>query len=492
MLKRLAGQTAIYGFSSIVARFLNYLLVPYLTRILSTEGYGVVSDLYSIVPFMLILLTMGMETGYFRFMGKAGTPEERRKVFSTTWGAVICASVFFLCAVLLFREGIASAMRYSDHVSYVVVMALVIMLDAVTAIPFARLRQENKAVRFVVLRVLSVLINIGFCIFFLSVLPRLAAETGFWGSIHDPLFGPGYVFVANLIASAVILLMLLPTSRDSLPRIDPALFKVIFLYSLPLLVSGVSGTANEFIDRQLLKYLLPADTSLKAVGIYSAVAKTAMLMALFTQMYRYAAEPFFLSGFKKKEDFANANAMAMKYFVIVSVCIFLFTVLFVDLLALFVGEDFREGMPVMPILLLANVFAGILFNLSFWYKYAELTRFAIYITLFGLLFTISLNLLLIPVMGFYGAAWARLACEAAMVALSYYLNQKYHPVPYDLKSIFGYLGLGAVIYFLAVLIPIDPLWAKYTFRMSLIAIFVLLAARREKINFRSFFERRNA
>lgn len=489
LLRKLAGQTAVYGISSIVARLLNYLLAPYLTRILGTGEYGVIGDMYSIIPFALVVLTLGMETGFFRFAGKAGSPVQVRRIFSTAWGAVSLAALVFLGTVLLLRHDIAAAMHYAGHPSYVTVVACIIALDVIAAVPFARLRYENRAARFVTVRVASVLVNVLLCLFFYSVLPRIASSGGWLGAVYDPAYGPGYAFIANLAGSLLTLFLLYPAFRDAPPRISPRLFRALFLYSFPLLLSGITGTANDFIDRQLIKYILPSDISLSALGIYSAVARTAGLIVIFTQTYRYAAEPFFLSDVRK-EDFRTANAVAMKYFVIVSAFLFLFIGLYTDLFAYLLGRSFRGGMHIMPVILAANVLAGILFNLSFWYKYAEQTRYAFYVTFLGLIVTVVLNLALLPGMGYAGSAWARLGCNAAMVVFSYYLNQKHYPVPYDLRSVFLYLGLGGGLYAVGTLAPLPGLFLTYAFRFVLIVIFVVWAVRREKIDLPALFRNR--
>ena len=291
MLKKLAGQTAVYGLGTIVSRFLNYLLFPYLTRVMGPGEYGVVTDMYALIPFVLVVLTMGLETGYFRFTGKAADEDEKRKVFSSAWGAVLTAGTLFFVAVLLFLPSIASAMGYADHPSYVAVVAGIVLLDVGTAIPFARLRQQGRALRFVALRVLSVAVNLLLTLFFYTVLPFLASH-GLCGAMYDPAYGAGYVLVANLVASLIVAACFLPMWREAPPRIDRRLLGRIMLYSFPILLSGIAGTANEFIDRQMIKYLMPASEAMDALGIYGAVAKLAAILVLFTQMYRYAAEPY--------------------------------------------------------------------------------------------------------------------------------------------------------------------------------------------------------
>ena len=442
MLEKLAKQTAIYGISTIVVRFLNYLLTPYYTRIFTQGEYGVITDIYALIPFALVLLSMGMESSYFRFTTRAeeegGDVEVgKRKVFATTWGITSLAATLFFAAIWLFNMPISEIMgrAYVAHPEYVTIVAAIVMVDVWSIIPFSRLREQGKAMRFVLLKALSVMLNVG-----------LAIGFGMAG-LYDTSFGIGWVLIANLAASIITFMALLPTTNRTLPRIDGALLRKIFVYSLPLLISGIAGTANEFVDRQMIKYLTPGgeEMAMADLGIYGAIVKIAVVMTLFTQMYRLAAEPFFLSSFKK-EDFKEANAASMKYFVMASMIIFLGIVLFRDLFALIVGRDFREGIGILPIVLASNVLAGIWFNLSFWYKREEKTKYAAYITFLGLAVTLGLSFLLVPKMGYRGAAWVRLIAEAAMVVWSYTLCRRHYPIPYDLKRIGEYFAVAAVVY----------------------------------------------
>ena len=442
MLEKLAKQTAIYGISTIVVRFLNYLLTPYYTRIFTQGEYGVITDIYALIPFALVMLSMGMESSYFRFSAKAeaegGTQEEIRKkkrhLFATTWGATLVASTIFFALIALFRSDVARLMgeAYVGHEEYILMVAAIIFFDVATMIPFSRLREQGRALKFVLLKACNVVINVGLAVLFVAI------------GLFDSDFGVGWVFVTNLVASVATLLLILPTTERTVPRIDGRQLRLILAYSLPLLIGGIAGTANEFIDRQMIKYIIP-DDAMSQLGIYGAICKIAVVMTLFTQMYRLAAEPFFLAGFKK-EEFKEANAASMKYFVMASMLIFLGIVLFRDLFALIVGKSFREGIDILPVVLLSNVLAGIWFNLSFWYKREEKTKYAAYITFLGLAVTIGLSFLLVPKFGYRGAAWVRLIAEAAMVVQSYRLCRKHYPIPYDLRRIGEYFAIGAIAF----------------------------------------------
>lgn len=486
MLKQLAGQTAVYGLGTIIPRFLSYLMFPYFTRIMATGEYGVVTDLYALIPFLLVVLTMGLETGYFRFAGKAETPLQKRKVFSTAWGTVSLFALLFFVAAQLFALPIAAVMDYAAHPSYIRIVAGIVLFDAATAIPFARLRQEGRALRFIKLRILSVCINLLLTVFFYSALPWLAGH-GILASLYDPCFGAGYVLVANLLSSAAMLLCFVPMMRDSRPTVEPALLRAMMLYSLPILVSGIAGTANEFIDRQMIKYLMPASEAMSALGVYGAVAKLGVILVLFTQMYRYAAEPYFLSGFKT-EDFRTSNAVALKYFVIVSVGIFLFIMVFVDQFALLMGAAFRQGIGILPLILLANILIGMTLNMSFWYKQSEKTQYALWITGTGLLVTIGMNLLLVPRCGYAGAAWARLCCEVVMVVVSYALNQRFCRTPYDVRRIGEYFLAGGALYGVTELAGPLPTAPRIALGVLLLALYGCFAVRRERIDVKALLK----
>lgn len=495
-LRKLASQTLVYGASTILYKSLNYLLVPYLTRALPDPAFqfGVVGDMYALIPFMLILLTMGLETGYFRFAGKAETEGEKKRLFASAWGIVLLFSCLFLLLAIFFTAPLSRVMLYPDYPQYIWMVALIIALDAVSALPFARLRQEGRPGAYMKFRLISVVVNIIFCVLFLSILPRLAdAHGGIWDMLWIPGFGPGYIFAANIIASAVVMALIIPSCGGIRPRVDKKTLRPVMAYSIPLMIAGIPGIANEYIDRQMIKYLMPAGEAIRSVGIFSAVSKVGVALVLFTQMYRLAAEPFFLSGFGK-EDFKAMTARAMKYFIIFSIAIFLGIGLFQEVFALIVGPELREGMGILPIIMFSNILAGIVFNLSFWYKNTGATRFAIYVTTTGLIFTIVFNIMLVPRLGILGAALARLTCESAMVLLSYTLNQKYYPIPYDLKRIGEYTLAGVLIFSTLIFTGDLPLAAKYSLNLLLLGAYLYYAVRREKLDvggvLKSIFKRK--
>lgn len=477
MLEKLAKQTAVYGISTIVVRFLSYLLTPYYTRIFGQETYGIVTDIYALIPLALTLLTMGMESSYFRFSAKAeeaggDVRAAKRRLFATTWGVTSLAAVVFFVLVASFRNGVAGLMgeAYAAHPEYVVWVGLIILFDVWACIPFSRLREQGRALLFVGIKALNVVMNVALAVAF-GVAGLFATE-----------FGVGWVFVANLIASVVTWLVILATVDRTVPKINWALLAAVFAYSLPLLVGGLAGTANEFIDRQLIKYLVP-EGAMAQVGIYGAITKIAVVMMLFYQMYRLAAEPFFLSNFKKS-DFVQMNAAALKYYVMASMLIFLGIALFRDVFALIVGRDFREGIFILPVVLGANVMTGVWLNLSFWYKREEKTSLAIVVTGAGLVSMLVFGFWCIPVWGYYGAAWARLASESTMVAVSWWLNRRFYPTPYDWRRIGEYVAAALAVFAVceAVTACGGNKLIAYAFNIVLFAAYALYIVRRERID----------
>ncbi|HMT30386.1 MAG TPA: polysaccharide biosynthesis C-terminal domain-containing protein [Bacteroidia bacterium] len=455
-LRKLAGQSAIYGLSSIVGRFLNYLLVPLHTNIFKHPGeYGVVTELYAYISFLMIIYTYGMETSFFHFSEKE--KENKNKVFSTGMVALLFSTILLSGSIILFSGNIADVLDYQKHPEYITWMALIIGFDTLTALPFARLRQQAKAQKFAVLKVANIIINITFNMLFFIILPVwYKGEAGLLKSfahlIYNPAVGVGYVFIANLLASAATLLMMIPEFRFNKEEFDKQLLQKIVLYSLPLLVAGLAGMVNETLDRIMLKFLVNDHASaMNQLGIYGACYKLSILMTLFIQAFRYAAEPFFFAQFKK-EDARKVYALVMKYFVITCAIIFLAIMMYLDIIKYFIGKNYWPGLKVVPILLLANICLGIFFNLSMWYKLTGETRFGAYFAVFGAVITITFNYMLIPKMGYMGAAWTTLICYASMMLASYITGQKKYPVSYETKRILAYVGIAIILFLISKMI----------------------------------------
>ena len=474
-LKRLASQTAIYGMSSVLGRFLNYLLVPLFTYSFAPAEYGVVAELYAYMGFLGVLLTLGLETGYFRF--RSGGEWAPELVYATTLRILALGNLAFFLGLFLFRQPIADLLRHADHPEYVWWMAAIIALDSVGAIAFARLRAENRALRFALIKLIEIAANIGLNLFFILLARRaFEADPGsLLGGLWDPAIGIGYVFLANLVASGLKLLLLSGELRGILGGFDATLFRRLMRYSLPMVLIGLAGVVNEMLDRAALKYLLPYDdaANMAQLGIYSASYKLSVLMTLFVQSFRYAGEPFFFA-YAKEADAGRTYALVLNWFVIFCVFIFLLVTLFLDLFQYFVGAAYREGLFVVPILLMANLLLGVYVNLSIWYKLTDRTLMGAWVTLAGSAVTVTLLFWWVPIHGFVGAAWAHLACYGIMVVLSYLLGRKYYPVPYEVGRVLGYIALGLALYAASRLLITGLAWPAPLTGALLIGLFLSL------------------
>jgi len=451
IISKLASQTAIYGLSSIFGRFLNYLLVPLYTYYFSAAEYGVVSEFYAYAGFFSVLLMLGFETGYFRFRNKQQA--NRDITYSTALIFIVLLNVGFLALILSTNSQLSNALNYPQHPEYILYFSGILILDAIAALPFARLRAENRAFRFAGIKLTEILITVLLSLFFIVYCPPFfSAHPQTWQQqavalVYLPSIGVGYIFIANLIASAIKTVLLTPQLLGIAWGFDRQLLVKMLGYSLPIAVIGFAGIINEMLDRVLLKYLLPYDsqTNLKMLGIYAACYKLSILMSLFIQAFRYAAEPFFFA-YADHNDAKPVYAKVLRYFVIFCVFIFLLVALYLDFFQYFLGEPFRSGLAVVPILLLANLFLGIYVNLSVWYKLTDRTLMGAWVSIAGAVLTIALNIWWIPLFGFVGSAWATLACYAYMALLSYGLGQIYYPVAYPVWTITGYIVWGLVLY----------------------------------------------
>jgi len=475
-LKKLAGQTALYGLSSVVPRLLNYILVPLHTRVFLQEDYGIITEMYAYLGFLLVFLTFGLETGYFRFASKE---KDTDTVYSSAFYTLLFTSSIFILVFSIFSPVISNGLGYPSNPEYIYLLSVVIGLDAFCAIPFARLRLLNKPLVFSSIKIVGVVINVFLNFFFLKICP--AYNFLFKELIYNPSIGITYVFISNLVSSVIITVLLLLFSGTIPSRFNISKVKTIMLYSLPLLISGLGGTTNESFDRIFIKYLISEESNpLYQLGIYGSNVKLAVLMVLFIQMYRYAAEPFFFSHADNKDSKSIYSNM-MKYFFIFTLIIFLGVGLFTDILQLLVGKQFREGLDVVPLLLLANLFAGVFFNLSIWYKLTNKTWYGIYYTFAGAAITVTLNIILIPRIGYYGAAIARLFCYIVMCILCYQGNKKFLKIPYDLKAMSIHFIVGIVIFIFGYFIKIDQPVIYFLYRVTLILFYLLFIIYFERI-----------
>ena len=471
IIKKLAGQTAIYGLSSIIGRLLNYLLVPLHTS--ETYGfneanYGVISEFYAYVAFFIVLLTFGMETTFFRFVNKH---EDKEKVFNHAASFVILLSGIFFITVLVFSGNIASWMGYPEMQNFVTWFGAILAVDAVSSLFLAKLRFQNKAKKFALVQLASIATNI---------ILNLVLILGFYDATQPELsMGIGFVFLANLAASIVKPLILF--KEVSVYRFvwDKAMSKAMFLFALPLAIAGFAGIINETLDRILIKRLLMGGGSAteleyaqSQVGIYSANYKLSVLITLFIQAFRFAAEPFFFEQ-EKNEDKDKVYSKVMTYFVIVVTLMFLVISLNLDIFKWFIpNEAFHEGLTVVPLLLMANVCLGIYYNQSIWYKLADKTIYGAYIAIAGAAITIGLNLVLIPWLGYTGAAWTTFICYFSMMVMSYYFGKKIYPIKYNMRKIGLYTISAFLLWLIGYGLTFDSFWITFLFHNILVVLFI--------------------
>ena len=454
-LKSLAKDTAIYGVSSIVGRFLNYLLVPIYTISMpaSTGGYGVITNMYAITALLLVLLTCGMETGFFRFANKGD--DDPIRVYSTTLLTVGSISLSFLAVCLLFLKPIAGVMGYEEHPWYLGMMLIVIAMDAIQAIPFAYLRYKNRPIKFAALKMLFIFASIALNIVYFVFMKGTDV---------------GAAFLINLICTSLVMVCLISELRGFRYTLDRDLVKRMFRYSFPILILGIAGILNQVVDKIIFPFVYPDEAEAAVqLGIYGATSKIAMIMAMFTQAFRFAYEPF-VFGKSREKDNRQMYAQAMKFFIIFTLLAFLAVMFYLDILRYVIGRDYWEGLKVVPIVMAAEMFMGVYFNLSFWYKLTDETKWGAYFSITACTIVILMNVFLIPV--YVACAWAGFTGYAVAMLLSYFVGQKKYPINYDLKSIGGYVLLALVIYAVGEWMPLENTVLRLLFRTVLLAVFI--------------------
>ena len=463
-LKSLAKETAIYGVSSIVGRFLNYLLVPVYTIALpaSSGGYGVVTNIYAWVALILVLLTCGTETGFFRFANKG--QDDPMRVYSTTLLSVSIGSLVFVALGLLFLEPIAGWLEYGEHPWYIGMMMIVVAMDAIQSIPFAYLRYKKRPIKFAALKLLFIFLNIALNLFYYVILEG-----------NDV----GYAFLFNLVCTSVVMVCMIPELRGFTYVLDKELLKRMLRYSLPLVILGVAGILNQVADKIIFPFVYPdeAEATIQ-LGIYGAASKIAMIMAMFTQAFRFAYEPF-VFGKSKEKDSREMYAQAMKFFIIFTLLAFLAVMFYLDILRHVIGRDYWDGLRVVPIVMAAEIFMGIYFNLSFWYKLIDETRWGAYFSLTGCIILILMNIFLVPKYGYIACAWAGFTGYGVAMLLSYFVGQKKYPIQYDLKAIGMYVLLAAVLYVAAEYVSIDNIYLRMAYRTVLLLLFIAYVVKRD-------------
>jgi O-antigen/teichoic acid export membrane protein len=484
--KDLFGQTAIYGVSTIIGKFLNYLLVPLYTYKFATEEYGQVALLYTYAGLLLVFLSYGMETTYFRFIKLKNS---EFKIFNNASLNINVTTLFFIIIIIFFRDTIAKIIGFPGNPEYILWFGFILAFDTLCALPFARLRHQNKAGRFALFKIINIGTNIALNLFFILLCPFLHRH---FPGIDFFQYLPAtpqieYIFISNFVAGLVTVILLLKSILSVQFKFDIPLFREMIIYALPLLIVGIAGMANQMIDRILLQnFIIPpdsvADTSqyiMSQIGIYAANAKIAGFILILNMGFRFAAEPFFFS-FEGHKDEKIIYADVLKYYTIFSLFCFLCMTYFIDVIKYFIGADYHEGSYVIPLLAIAYVFHGIVFNLSMWYKLANKTRIGAYITIIGTTISVFINILLIPALGYLGSAIAALCCYSAMTIISYFLGQKYYKIPYDIKRIFIYILITLSLHIFVYIFVDFNIYIKYLFYGILIIGYICIVLYREK------------
>ena len=470
-LKSVVKDTAIYGLSSIVGRFLNYLLVPLYTAKLSAAsgGYGVITNVYAYTALLMVILTYGMETTFFRYVNKEG--ENPDKVYSTTMISVASTSLLFVLLVLLFLQPISSFMGYADHSSYIWVMAVTVAVDAFACIPFAYLRYKKRPMKFAILKLANIMMAILLILFFFLLLPAWTGDGG--------LVDAGYAFYINLFCSVALLFFLLKEITAVKFDFDKALLRRMLSYSWPILVLGVAGILNQTADKILFPYIYQGTDAHSQLGIYGAASKIAMIMAMITQAFRYAYEPF-VFGNNNDKDSRNTYAKAMKFFIIFTLLAFLVVMAYIDLLKYIIGRDYWEGLKVVPVVMAAEIMMGIYFNLSFWYKLIDKTIWGAWFSGIGCVVLITVNVLFVPRYGYMACAWAGFMGYASAMTISYLVGQKKYPINYPLKEIVLYVALAAVLYIgIGYSNRLLPLWAALAMNTVIVFLFIAYIVKKD-------------
>ena len=477
-LKSLLKDTAIYGISSIVGRFLNYLLVPLYTIKITAEsgGYGVVTNVYAYTALLLTLLTFGMETTLFRFSTKEG--EDPHKVYGTVLWLVTSVAVAFAALSLVFNAPISALMGYADHPEYIGCMTTIVAFDAVQSIMFARLRQQGRPLKFMALKMSFIITNIALNLFIFLAAPALLASHPEWMGWYNPEYSVGYIFIVNLICTASVTLGFIPELRGLTYGFDRQLARRMLRYALPILVLGIAGILNQVADKITYLFIMPGTEGEVQLGIYGACVKIAMIMALLLQAFRYAYEPFVFNQSRNKDQ-DTMCAVTMKYFVIFTLLAFLAVAFYMDIFKFLVGPTYWEGLRVVPIVMMAEIFMGIYFNLSFWYKLEDKTYWGAIMSVIACAVLLTVNILFVPRYGYVACAWGGVAGYGTAMLLSYFIGQHYHPIRYDVKGIITYFALALALFAASQMLPIENQWLRMGANTLLLALFVAYIIKRD-------------
>ena len=475
----MAKDTAIYGMSSIVGRFLNYLLVPLYTTKLTVEsgGYGVITNIYSYVALLLVILTYGMETAFFRFANKQD--ENPQRVYSSILISVGSTSLMFILLMLAFLPQVSSFIGYADHPEYVGVMAVCVAIDAFQTIPFAYLRHRKKALKFAALKLLFIVLNIALNLAYFVLLPALyKSHPDTIGLIYDPSIGVGYAFFINLFCTAIITLFFRKELTGFKYVFDRRLMRRILSYSWPILLLGITGILNQTADKILFPFIYAGSDATAQLGIYGAASKVAMIMAVITQAFRYAYEPF-VFGKTGDRDNAATQAQAMKFFIIFTLLAFLAVIAYLDILKYIIAPGYWSGLQVIPIVMAAEIMMGVYFNLSFWYKLTDRTIWGAVFSGIGCAVLVAVNIIFVPRFGYMACAWAGFAGYGTAMLLSYFVGRHYYPVPYPLKRICAYVLLAAAIFAVYTFVRFGNIYIDLLLRTALLVAFLTVVIKVE-------------
>ena len=478
-LKSLFKDTVIYGMSSIIGRFLNYLLVPLYSYNMTAESgnYGIVTNIYAWTAVILTLLTFGFETTFFRFAGKENS--DTSKVFSMSMQVIGSLCTLFLLTVFLFLPDISDTLGYAAHPEFIAIMAVVVSLDALQSIPFGLLRFQKRPLKFAGLKLLFIGSNILLNIFAFLILPRLATENPETiGKYYDPNNQAYYIFLINLICTSFITLFFIPELKLYHPTADKKLLKQMLGYSWPLLLLGIAGILNLHADKLIYTWLVPGEKGRTELSIYGAAVKVAAIMAMLMQAFRYAYEPF-VFGNSNKSDSKILYAQAMKFFIIISLLAFLTVVFYIDIFRYLIAPDYWEGLNVIPLVMAAEIFMGVYFNLSFWYKLNDETYWGAIFSFIGCGILFAINILFVPRYGYMACGFASMAGYFTAMTLSYIVGRKRNPIDYDLKGILGYLMLFILLYAISALIPFENSLLKMGCNTLLLFIFIAYIVKKD-------------
>lgn len=477
-IEKLARETALYSISSILGKFLNWMMVPLYTYVLPRSAdYGIITNLYSWTALLLVFLTYGMETGFLRFANQRR--DEAGKVYSTTLISVGVSSFLFALLTFVYQRPLAEVIGYANQPEFIGMLGAVVAMDAFDCIPFVYLRYQNRPVRFVAINLLAVIAKIVLNVFFLVICPWLQLKhPSLIDWFYRPDYGVGYVFLANLISTGLVTVILLFDVFVVKFSFDVKLWFRMLKYSLPLVFLGVAGIMNQTFDKILFPFLLPGEFGKAELGIYGATSKIALVIMMLSQAFYYSYEPFIFAE-RTDKDSMKAYASSMKFYVLIVLTVFLGMVLYMDALKYLIRRDYWIGLEVVPVVMLSYIFQGVYFNLSLWYKLTDKTWYGALFSIIGAVIIIGGNVVLVPMFSYWGSAWATVICYLSIMLISYFMGQKRMPIAYDLKTIGLYSGVTILLFTLSIFIKTPYFAVNFLLKSLLMAAFLVLLMKRD-------------